>query len=58
MGQARKRLKQLQADYARGEVSIKDLIQRLQSWDAHLKHGDTYQLRQDIFKQYIFTRLS
>ncbi len=55
---ARRRLKQLQADYARGEISVKNLIQRLQSWSAHLKHGDTYRLRQDIFSQYIFTRLS
>ena len=55
---ARKRLKQLQADYARGEVSIKDLIQRLQSWSAHLNHGDTYRLQEDIFSQYTFTRLS
>ena len=55
---ARRRLKQLQADYARGSVSVKDLIQRLQSWSAHLKHGDTYQLQEDIFSQYIFTRLS
>jgi retron-type reverse transcriptase len=55
---ARRRIKQLQADYARGEASLKDLIQRLQSWEAHLKHGDTYRLRQDIFSQYTFTRLS
>ena len=55
---ARRRLKQLQADYARGEVPLTDLIQRLQSWEAHLKHGDTYQLRQDIFKHYTFTRLT
>ncbi len=55
---ARRRLKQLQADYARGEVSLPKLIQRLQSWEAHLKHGDTYRLRQNIFNQYIFTRLS
>ena len=55
---ARKRLKQLQADYARGEVPLSKLIERLQSWEAHLKHGDTYQLRQDIFRQYVFTDLS
>ena len=55
---SRRRLKQLQADYARGLVPLQKLIERLQSWDAHLKHGDTYQLRQDIFSQYIFTRLS
>ncbi len=55
---ARRRLKQLQADYARGEVPLRKLIERLQSWEAHLKHGDTYQLRKDIFKQYVFTDLS
>ena len=55
---ARKRLKQLQADYGRGELSVQDLIQRLQSWSAHLNHGDTYQLQEDIFSQYTFTRLS
>ncbi len=55
---SRRRLKQLQVDYARGEVPLQKLIERLQSWDAHLKHGDTYQLRQDIFNRYSFTRLS
>ncbi len=52
---ARRRLKQLQADYARGKVSLEKLIERLQSWEAHLEHADTYQLRKDIFNQYIFT---
>lgn len=55
---ARRRLKQLKAGYADGEVPLTHLIQRLQSWEAHLKHGDTYQLRKDIFNQYIFTDLS
>ncbi len=55
---ARGRLKQLQADYARGKVPLPKLIERLQSWEAHIKHGDTYQLRQDIFNQYVFTDLS
>lgn len=55
---ARERLKHLQANYACVEVPLTNLIQRLQSWEAHLKHGDTYQLRQDIFSQYSFTSLS
>ncbi|OLP18375.1 RNA-dependent DNA polymerase [Leptolyngbya sp. 'hensonii'] len=46
----RRRLKQLQADYARGRVSEHDVAQSLQSWNAHLAHGDTWQLRQHIFK--------
>jgi RNA-directed DNA polymerase len=55
---ARRRFKQLQVDYGRGKVSFKDLLQRLQSWEAHLEHGDTYRLREDIFSQYTFTRFS
>lgn len=55
---ARKRLKQLQIDYGRGEVSFNELQQRFQSWSAHLEHGNTYRLREDIFRQYTFTRFS
>ena len=55
---ARKRLKQLQIDYGHGKVSLKELTQRLQSWSAHLEHGDTYRLREDVFDQYTFTRFS
>ncbi len=53
---ARIRIKRLQTDHARGEVSWQKVVQRLQSWSAHLQHGDTYRLRQDIFSQYTFTR--
>ncbi|MEM9275594.1 MAG: RNA-directed DNA polymerase [Cyanobacteria bacterium P01_F01_bin.143] len=55
---ARKRLKQLQAQYSCGEVSVQKIVERLQSWEAHLKHGDTYPLRKDIFSRYSFARLS
>ncbi|AFY39963.1 RNA-directed DNA polymerase (reverse transcriptase) [[Leptolyngbya] sp. PCC 7376] len=53
---ARHRLKQLQQDYATGMISLADLQLRLQSWEAHLKHGDTKTLRRDIFSQYSFVR--
>lgn len=53
---ARHRLKQLQKDYAAGAISLDDLTLRLQSWEAHLKHGDTEALRRDIFRQYPFRR--
>ncbi|MEM6838614.1 MAG: RNA-directed DNA polymerase [Cyanobacteria bacterium P01_C01_bin.120] len=51
---ARKRMRQLQADYAAGEISLEPLIQRLQSWEAHLLHGDTYRLRRNIFDTTVF----
>lgn len=56
LNRARKRLKKLQKDYANGKVSIVDVIQSLQSWDAHLAHGDTWELRKQIFSSLVFTR--
>lgn len=46
---ARRRLKRLQTDYANGKISESKLLQSLQSWVAHLEHGDTWQLRNKIF---------
>lgn len=53
---ARRRLQQLQDGYEAGEIELKELVQRLQSWEAHLKHGDTYRLRRQIFERYRFSR--
>lgn len=53
---ARRRMKQLQRNYETGDISLKPLVQRLQSWEAHLMHGDTYRLRRKIFDHYVFTK--
>ncbi|MEM9005709.1 MAG: reverse transcriptase domain-containing protein [Cyanobacteria bacterium P01_F01_bin.86] len=53
---SRQRLKQLQHDYATGKTTLKPLVQRLQSWEAHLKHGDTHRLRRYIFDATVFSR--
>ena len=53
---ARHRLKQLQEDYAKGEIPLSKLIERIQSWEAHLKHADTEGLRREIFEYYSFSR--
>lgn len=45
----RKRLKRLQSDYAKGHLTDHEVTQSLQSWNAHLAHGDTWRLRQQIF---------
>ena len=54
---ARRRMKQLQQDYEVGKISLKPLVQRLQSWEAHLLHGNTYQLRRQVFNYYVFRRI-
>lgn len=46
---ARRRLRQMQTDCANGKISASQVAQSLQSWVAHLEHGDTWQLRQQIF---------
>jgi retron-type reverse transcriptase len=53
---ARKRFSQIQYDYRYQQISLKKLIERIQSWEAHLKHGDTYQLRKQIFDYWVFSR--
>ena len=53
----RERLKKYQQDYAQGNISLEELIQCLQSWSAHLAHGNTHNLRQKIFESYSFSRL-
>jgi retron-type reverse transcriptase len=53
---SRKRLKKMQEDYREGKITIERVIQSLQSWDAHLKHGNTYRLRKVIFDRWSFSR--
>jgi retron-type reverse transcriptase len=53
---SRQRLKLLQQAYAAGQIDLSALVQRLQSWEAHLKHGNTYRLRRHIFDSTIFRR--
>lgn len=51
---SRDRCRHLQHDYTAGELSLPDLVQLLQSWEAHLLHGDTQRLRQRLFDQLVF----
>ncbi|MCC5638617.1 RNA-directed DNA polymerase [Nostoc sp. CHAB 5844] len=51
---ARKRLRRMLRDYHEGKIEAEKLTQSLQSWIAHLKHGDTWQLRQQIFSSLMY----
>lgn len=52
----RRRLRRLQIDYAEGKIDWQQVDQSIQSWLAHLDHGDTYQLRKKIFSDLVFSR--
>ena len=49
--QGRKRLREMAIAHGTGQLTIDEIGQRLQSWNAHLEHGDTWQLRRSIFRQ-------
>jgi RNA-directed DNA polymerase len=48
LGRARQRFKQLDRAYRQGLISIAEICKRIHSWEAHLKHGDTYRLRRKV----------
>ncbi|NJO74944.1 MAG: RNA-dependent DNA polymerase [Leptolyngbyaceae cyanobacterium RM1_406_9] len=52
---SRHRLRQMQQDYSTGKLPLAKLVQCLQSWEAHLLHGDTHRLRRHLFDRWIFT---
>ncbi len=52
----RQRLKKLQVAYSQGKVERKKVYQSLQSWMAHLDHGDTWQLKDRIFSSLSWLR--
>lgn len=53
---ARKRLRDLQEGFGYYRLSANDVIHCLTSWEAHLKHGNTYRLRRKIFDDLWFRR--
>lgn len=48
----RQRLKTMRTDYEAGKITLTQIGQSVRSWAAHLKHGDTHRLRQNIFDRY------
>lgn len=53
---ARWRMRKLQSAFSKGEMDHEKLAQRIQSWIAHLQHGDTFMLREKIFSELRFSR--
>ncbi|MCP5090899.1 MAG: RNA-dependent DNA polymerase [Gammaproteobacteria bacterium] len=52
----RRRLHQLQREFAQGRLEYEDVQQRIQSWIGHARHGDTWKLRKHLFAEVVFTR--
>jgi len=54
----RRRMREMQKDYAAGEVEIDKVRERIVSWNAHAAHGDTWKLRSQLFQQFQFKKNS
>lgn len=50
----RRRLRRMQAGYAAGTISFKQIGDSIRSWCAHAAHGSTYRLRNQILRQAVF----
>lgn len=46
------RLRRLEADYSKGKISYLTISRSLLSWIAHLAHGDTWRLREDVMNRH------
>lgn len=53
---AKRRLKRLQSQFASGEIGLAKLTDCIKSWIAHLEHGDTWRLRDEVFTRLAFAR--
>ncbi len=53
---ARRRLRNMKRDRAENKIDQEKVLQSIQSWFAHLEHGDTWQLRQQLFTSLAWTR--
>lgn len=51
-----RRMRMLQWQYARGAVQWSEVRQSLESWNAHAAYGDTWRLRERVFKRLVFAR--
>lgn len=49
----RKRMKELQAQYLKGEVSIHNIHFSISGWLGHAIHANSYCLRQSLFKDFV-----
>jgi len=55
-GRMRRRIRLLLRRYAQGSIAWNDVYASLQAWNAHAAHGDTWNLRGDVYGRAVFSR--
>lgn len=53
---ARRRLRDMQGEFAAGRITVEQVSRSVQSWCAHLDHGDTWRLREKVLSSLGFSR--
>jgi len=52
----RRKLQKMVRDYQDGALSVSGVRASIQSWIGHVKHADSYRLREEIFSDVVFKR--
>ena len=52
----RRRVRRMQRQFARREIDLPEIRQRLMSWSGHARQADTYELRRRLFATIAFRR--
>lgn len=52
----RRRLRKMQEQYARYEISLDEARRRIMSWIGHARQADSYRLRRRLFREHPFRR--
>ena len=52
----RRRMRRLQEEYAKGEITLSHIKQSIQSWLGHVSHADSYGLRKQLLREIVFVR--
>jgi RNA-directed DNA polymerase len=51
-----RRLRAQRNAYRDGQITLDEINRSVQAWVAHARHGDTYRLRQSLFRQVTFPK--
>lgn len=50
----KRRLQKFRKEYARGNMSMEEILRSLNIYSGHLKHGNTYRLQQHVYSKCFF----
>lgn len=50
----KEKLRKFRKEYAKGNMSMDEILKSLNSYSGHLKHGNTYRLQQHVYSNCVF----